>query len=459
MGLGLAGCEDLRQMVSARPEVVAEAAGQELTVERLALVMASVKGLPLTREAADVIANSWVEYALFAQSVTNGHDLGDSATAAAVLWPQLAEAQANHWHDSLVARMAAPGPGVPDSIYNQTPVRLLQHVLFRLKPGATPAQRSQARHKADVVRSRAQAGADFAALARAQSEDPGSKDSGGYLPAAPRNRWAPAFDSAGWRLKPGEISPVTETSFGFHVIRRPPLSEVRQRILDYVRSQVGAGLDSSYLHQLGEARHLRVERNAPMLMREALADRDRAREDSGTTLAVYDGGRLTVKDFMRWMTALGGGWTSKFVTEPDSSLDRFARTLGQNALLLAQADSARIRIPADEWAEMLQGYRAELDSLRAGFGFTGTDLTDPAIPVADRAKVATLRVDNYWDKIASGTVRPRPVPPELATELRRGASYRVSAAGLARSASLAETLRAAKDSADAVRKPVRPPKP
>ncbi len=459
MGLGLMGCEGLKELVSTRPEVVAEAAGQALTVDRLAQVMASVKGLPLTREAADVIANTWIEYALFAHAVATGHDLGDSASAAAVLWPQLAEAQATQWHDSLVARQAPLGPGVPDSIYNQTPVRLLQHVLFRLKPGAKPELRNEARHKADLVRTRTRAGADFAALARAESEDPGSKNSGGYLPAAPRGKWAPAFDSAAWRLKPGEISPVVETSFGFHVIRRPPLSEVREQMLDYVRDQIGTQLDSSYLYQLGQARHLRVVRNAPALMREALADRDRARQDSATTLAVFDGGRLTVKDFARWMMALGGGWSSKFVSEPDSVLERFARTLGQNELLLAQADSAGIRVPADEWAEMLLGYRAELDSLRAGFGFAGADLTDPAIPAVDRAKVATLRVDSYWDRIASGAVRPQPVPPELAAELRRGVTYRVSAAGLVRSASLAETLRAAADSAAAARKPTRTPKP
>jgi hypothetical protein len=446
-------------MVSARPEVVAEAAGQELTVERLALVMASVKGVPLTREAAEVISRAWIDYTLLAQAVASGRNLEDSATAAAVLWPQVAEALASHWHDSLVARRMPPGPGVADSIYNLPSVRLLQHVLIRAAAGAKPEERQKARHKADLILTRARRGANFAALARAESEDPGSKDEGGYLPAGPQGKWAAAFDSAGWRLKPGEISPVIETSYGYHVIRRPPLDEVRPRIMEYLSGRVGVALDSTYLKQLGEARHLRVQQDVPALMREALADADHSVGDDRTTLAVYDGGRLTVKDFMQWITALGPTWTPRLVNGPDSGLQVFARTLGQNVLLLAQADSAGIRLPADEWAEMLRGYRAQLDSLRTAFGFTGSEITDSTTPVADRIKVAGSRVDSYWDKLASGTVRPKQVPPALALVLRRGASFRVTPAGLVRSAGLAVTQRAAVDSAARIRKSLVPTKP
>ena len=86
-----AGCKDAFR---ARPEVVAEAGGQELSVDRLAQLMVSIKGVPATREAAEFIANMWVDQTLFSQAVAGGKPLSDSLTATRVLWPELAELRA-----------------------------------------------------------------------------------------------------------------------------------------------------------------------------------------------------------------------------------------------------------------------------------------------------------------------------------------------------------------------------
>jgi hypothetical protein len=68
--LAAAGCKDA---LRARPEVVAVAAGQELSVDRLAQLMAGIKGVPASREAAEFIANMWVDQTLFAQAVAGGN--------------------------------------------------------------------------------------------------------------------------------------------------------------------------------------------------------------------------------------------------------------------------------------------------------------------------------------------------------------------------------------------------
>jgi hypothetical protein len=454
----LSGCENLKDIVSARAEVAAEAQGQQLEVERLAEVMASVKGLPLTQQAAEVVANTWVDHMLFAQAVAARRDLTDSATAAAVLWPQLTEARATHWHDTLLARRNPMSPTVADSIYDAEGVRVLQHILFRVQASAKPEERAAARRKAEEAGRRVAAGADFAKLAREQSEDPGSKAAGGYLPPAPRGQWVTAFDSAGWRLKPGEITGVVETPFGYHIVRRPPVGEVRGKLLDFARARFGASLDSVYLKELGQRKNLKVQGGAPARMREALADRDRARRDS-TGLAAFDGGRLTVADFIRWVTALGPSLGGDLGDQPDSVLVSFARTLGENTLLLREADSAGMSVSGEEWGTMLAGYRSELDSLRAGFGLSGSDLTDPSVPADERAKLAAMQLRGYWDRIADGSQRPHPVPPLLAVELRRDGEYRVVGAGLRRAIELAVALKAKADSAPPARKPGPPPPP
>jgi parvulin-like peptidyl-prolyl isomerase len=75
------------------------------------------------------------------------------------------------------------------------------------------------RKLAEELRQKAASGADFAALARQHSEDPSSREQGGDLGTFPRNSHTSGFDEAAFSLKPGAISPVVQTEYGFHVIK------------------------------------------------------------------------------------------------------------------------------------------------------------------------------------------------------------------------------------------------
>jgi len=116
------------------------------------------------------------------------------------------------------------------------------HILIGLPQGATPEQKAQAKTKAATVLKTVKAGGDFATLARANSSDPGSAPNGGDLGFFPKGQMTPAFEEAAFKLKPGTVSPLVETPFGFHIIkvieRRPPrtapFDEVSAKIKEYL---------------------------------------------------------------------------------------------------------------------------------------------------------------------------------------------------------------------------------
>jgi peptidyl-prolyl cis-trans isomerase D len=113
-----------------------------------------------------------------------------------------------------------------------------RHILFKLDQN-TPAEKVQAvQAKAASVLERLKNGEDFAKLAKEYSEDKTSAEKGGELGYFKKGEMVKPFEEAAWSLKPGELSSVIRTPYGFHLIRVDDIKEERTKSLDEVRDSI-----------------------------------------------------------------------------------------------------------------------------------------------------------------------------------------------------------------------------
>lgn len=105
--------------------------------------------------------------------------------------------------------------------YEQEMVRA-KHILIKTVDDnnnpLSPDKQDGAKKKAEGLLARAKAGEDFATLAKQYSQDEGSKDNGGeYI--FPRDQMVKEFEDTAFSLRPGEISHIVKTEFGYHIIK------------------------------------------------------------------------------------------------------------------------------------------------------------------------------------------------------------------------------------------------
>lgn len=116
--------------------------------------------------------------------------------------------------------------------------RETSHILLNMPAESTEDQKKVARDKAKSLLEKLRAGADFAALAKTESQDPGSADKGGDLGFIDRQSVVAPFADAAFALKEGEISDVVESEFGLHIIKLNKIQPEAGMPFDKAKAQV-----------------------------------------------------------------------------------------------------------------------------------------------------------------------------------------------------------------------------
>ncbi len=120
----------------------------------------------------------------------------------------------------------------------RTPERVkVRHIL--LKTTDVPAdQIPKIQARAEDLLAQIKKGADFAELAKKNSDDPGSASKGGDLGWIVRGQTVPQFESTAFSLKPGELSNVIKTDYGFHILQVLEKEPARLKPFEEVKDQI-----------------------------------------------------------------------------------------------------------------------------------------------------------------------------------------------------------------------------
>ena len=176
-----------------------------------------------------------------------------------------AEARQRLTVDKLLTTEIEPKAAVTEAdiadFYKKNPQFFMQPEALRASHILIKAENAEgkpaAKAKADDLLRQIKGGADFAALAKQHSND-GSAAGGGDLGFFPRGQMVKPFEDAAFALKPGEVSPVVESEFGYHIIkaaehrdaRTVPLAEVSDRIAQALRQQKQQQLAQQFVQSL-----------------------------------------------------------------------------------------------------------------------------------------------------------------------------------------------------------------
>ena len=108
------------------------------------------------------------------------------------------------------------------------------HILLKTEGKDDAAVKKQA----EELLAKVKAGADFAKLATEYSEDDTSKVKGGDLDFFGKGQMVPEFDKTAFSMKPGEISDLVKTQYGYHIIKLTDKKAATTKALDEVRAQI-----------------------------------------------------------------------------------------------------------------------------------------------------------------------------------------------------------------------------
>lgn len=446
----VAACDS--DALSAHADVVAKAGGQSLSVDRLGNLIGESQA-PVRKDVARSIADIWVDYQLLARAASTNDSLADNKLIDEAMEPLIQRARI----EKLYAEVSKPwrekpvdGSGL-EARFNQGEFLSARHILLPVTQGSTAEQVRKVESDAKAILAQATA-ANFAALATKSSKDPGSAPRGGDLGVFPKGAMVPDFERGVLALKPGEISGLVRTPYGFHIIRRLAYADVKDQVLKAAGDKVAAQAESTYLAKLETDAGIEVKGNAVLTVKAVAIDLEGHIKDN-SVIAKMEGGDFTAASLAKLLRTIPqkAQLVSQLQSAPDSIISgQFLKPVLRTELLVRQADQKKVTLDTTYMNNVRRSFYSLVHGAWNGLGIAPAMLVDSATKNAtaeQKERRAADKVEAFFDRLIKQETQFVEVPPPLEMALRQKFGYTISTAGIDRAVEKATKVRAAADSA------------
>jgi hypothetical protein len=351
---------------------------------------------PVSYSASELLGLSDARRSALGDLVAFGLAVADSTTDALGA-PLRRRMEDDRLLDALAAELTLEGNGVSDEVleahYLTDPDYELtvRHILFFSERWRTEEHRAQAREKAERALQALREGEDFARTAARLSEEPGAEGRQGLLTPGREGAWVSEFWAAASALEVGEISPVTETQYGYHILRLEgrtvvPLGEARSRVARDVANRIEdpAAVLEAFLDEQPEI----------FVAEDVIGASTYDSFTATALLASWEGGHVDFADYLTWAAAQPASWNRGGL---GSDEDAFRATIMELARRRQGLDAAEARGLAPSVAEVAAVAQAWNDDVLRWSTALGFVTGQTAEQVGEAALAALARTGQSAD--------------------------------------------------------------
>lgn len=414
--------------------VVARVDDYRLTVDEAVELLVDEERLAADVGIVESLAELWIDYTLLAEAVAEDSTLADIDVEPLVM-RQIGQMMVFQLRDSVIqvdtfvtdeelrARYEAESPEIQ---------LRASHIMLDVPPGADQAQRDSVRAALRALRQRVVDGADFAALARQFSQDPGTARMGGDLGYFTRGDMVAPFEQAALALEPGEVSDVVQTPMGLHIIRLDErrvqgFEEVAPQYRRQVQGRMVQEAESLFVAGLVDGADPQIAEGAAEIVRELAST-----PGSGLTgraarrpLVEWTGGSITVGGLQELLRLENPALRNELAQGTDELVDDFLLSLARRDLLIREAESAGLRPARDSIDVLVDDARTQLRNAARNLGLLDLDRAPgEELEIAIRRAVTEALANNL-----SGATRIVPLGL-VSFQLREGRSIAILEDGI-----------------------------